>query len=46
MPRVMVDQYEHQLRQLVTTLSDYRGRKKYPKSWPENLSAFEIVIEA
>ncbi|XP_008204888.1 T-cell activation inhibitor, mitochondrial isoform X1 [Nasonia vitripennis] len=46
MPKVMVGQYEAQLRQLTTTLSDYRGRRKYPSSWPENLSAYEIVIEA
>ncbi|XP_076174528.1 T-cell activation inhibitor, mitochondrial isoform X2 [Ptiloglossa arizonensis] len=46
MPKVMVSQYERQLRQLTTTLSDYRGRRNYPKVWPANLSAYEIVIEA
>lgn len=46
MPKVMVSQYERQLRQLTTTLSDYRGRKNYPKAWPANLSTYEIVIEA
>ena len=46
MPKVMVGQYESQLRQLTTTLSDYRGRRNYPRSWPESLSAYEIVIEA
>lgn len=46
MPKVMVSQYERQLRQLTTTLSDYRGRRNYPKVWPEKLSAYEIVIEA
>lgn len=46
MPKVMVGQYEQQLRQLTTTLSDYRGKRKYPSSWPANLSAYEIVIEA
>ncbi|XP_076672349.1 T-cell activation inhibitor, mitochondrial isoform X3 [Andrena cerasifolii] len=46
MPKVMVSQYERQLRQLTTTLSDYRGRKNYPKVWPANLSTYEIVIEA
>ncbi|XP_023316846.1 T-cell activation inhibitor, mitochondrial isoform X2 [Trichogramma pretiosum] len=46
MPKVMVGQYESQLRQLTTTLSDYCGKRKYPKSWPESLSAYEIVIEA
>ncbi|XP_031845322.1 T-cell activation inhibitor, mitochondrial isoform X2 [Nomia melanderi] len=46
MPKVMVSQYERQLRQLTTTLSDYRGRRNYPKVWPGNLSAYEIVIEA
>ena len=46
MPKVMVGQYEHQLRQFTTTLSDYRGKKHYPKTWPANLSSYEIVIEA
>ncbi|XP_057325345.1 T-cell activation inhibitor, mitochondrial isoform X2 [Microplitis mediator] len=46
MPKVMVAQYESQLRQLTTTLSDYRGRSKYPSSWPPSLSSHEIVIEA
>ncbi|XP_043269229.1 T-cell activation inhibitor, mitochondrial isoform X2 [Venturia canescens] len=46
MPKVMVGQYERQLRQLTTTLSDYRGRRNYPKTWPSDLSSYEIVIEA
>ncbi|XP_050574264.1 T-cell activation inhibitor, mitochondrial-like isoform X1 [Bombus affinis] len=46
MPKVMVSQYERQLRQLTTTLSDYRGRRNYPKMWPADLSTYEIVIEA
>ncbi|XP_074102944.1 T-cell activation inhibitor, mitochondrial isoform X2 [Cotesia typhae] len=46
MPKVMVGQYESQLRQLTTTLSDYRGRSRYPSSWPSSLSSHEIVIEA
>ncbi|XP_015191196.1 PREDICTED: T-cell activation inhibitor, mitochondrial-like isoform X1 [Polistes dominula] len=46
MPKVMAGQYERQLRQLTTTLSDYRGRRRYPNAWPANLSAYEIVIEA
>ncbi|XP_078036459.1 T-cell activation inhibitor, mitochondrial isoform X2 [Augochlora pura] len=46
MPKVMVSQYEQQLRQLTTTLSDYRGRRNYPKVWPASLSTYEIVIEA
>ncbi|XP_034934667.1 T-cell activation inhibitor, mitochondrial isoform X2 [Chelonus insularis] len=46
MPKVMVGQYEKQLRQLTTTLSDYRGKSNYPKVWPSSLSSYEIVIEA
>ncbi|XP_066599677.1 T-cell activation inhibitor, mitochondrial isoform X2 [Prorops nasuta] len=46
MPKVMAGQYEQQLRQLTTTLSDYQGRKSYPSCWPASLSAYEIVIEA
>lgn len=46
MPKVMAGQYERQLRQLTTTLSDYRSKRHYPDVWPANLSAYEIVIEA
>ncbi|XP_047357391.1 T-cell activation inhibitor, mitochondrial isoform X1 [Vespa velutina] len=46
MPKVMAGQYERQLRQLTTTLSDYRGKRHYPDVWPTDLSAYEIVIEA
>ncbi|KAK2576325.1 hypothetical protein KPH14_005686 [Odynerus spinipes] len=46
MPKVMAGQYERQLRQLTTTLSDYRGKRKYPNVWPADLSEYEIVIEA
>lgn len=45
MPKTMVGQYEHQLRQLITTLSDYQGKGKYPPSWPDSLSSYEMVIE-
>ncbi|KAF7994412.1 hypothetical protein HCN44_003884 [Aphidius gifuensis] len=45
MPKVMVGQYEQQLRQLTTTILDYRGKTKYPKVWPASLSSYELVIE-
>lgn len=46
MPKVMAGRYEQQLRQLTTTLSDYRGKLKYPSVWPASLSSYELVIEA
>ncbi|XP_023290193.1 T-cell activation inhibitor, mitochondrial isoform X2 [Orussus abietinus] len=45
MPKIMVGQYEQQLRQIITTLLDYRERKSFPAIWPTSLSSYEIVIE-
>ncbi|XP_050527465.1 T-cell activation inhibitor, mitochondrial-like [Daktulosphaira vitifoliae] len=44
-PRTIVKQYENNLRNLTTSLSDYQGRNSYPKVWPETLNIFELVVE-
>ncbi|XP_026277751.1 T-cell activation inhibitor, mitochondrial isoform X1 [Frankliniella occidentalis] len=44
-PNIMAKSYTSQLRRLVTSLSDYQGRQGYPKSWPQSLEKFELVVE-
>jgi len=44
-PKTMAKQYENNLRRLTTSLSDYQGSKGYPKSWPDSLATFELVVE-
>lgn len=44
-PNVMARNYANQLRRLVTSLGDHQGRHGYPKSWPESLDKFELVVE-
>ncbi|CAG9860530.1 unnamed protein product [Phyllotreta striolata] len=45
MPKIMAYQYEQNLKQITTSLSDYVGRKPFPKEWPSSLENFEIVVE-
>lgn len=45
MPKVIAGTYEQNLRQITTSLSDFRGRTSFPKEWPESLSDYEIVVE-
>lgn len=44
-PKTMAKQYENNLRYLITSLSDYRGRFGFPKHWPKSLKNFELVVE-
>ncbi|XP_050425984.1 T-cell activation inhibitor, mitochondrial [Adelges cooleyi] len=44
-PKTMAKQYENNLRNLTTSLSDYQGRSGYPKTWPDSLNNFELVVE-
>lgn len=46
MPDMKVSEYESNLRQLTTSVSDYFGRNSYPKNWPKTLDNFEIVVES
>lgn len=46
MPKVMAENYEKQLRRLITSISDYQGRYGFPKEWPDSLSDFKLVVEA
>lgn len=46
MPKAQVVNYASHLRKLTTTLLDYLTTHSYPKSWPENLECFEIVVES
>ncbi|KAL1506243.1 hypothetical protein ABEB36_005639 [Hypothenemus hampei] len=46
MPDMKVSEYETNLKQLTTSISDYFGRNRYPKIWPTTLENFEIVVES
>lgn len=46
MPDMKVGEYEINLKQLTTSISDYFGRNRYPKTWPKSLDSFEIVVES
>ncbi|XP_050294163.1 T-cell activation inhibitor, mitochondrial [Anthonomus grandis grandis] len=45
MPDMKVGEYEINLKQLTTSVSDYFGRNQYPKTWPQSLDSYEIVVE-
>lgn len=45
MPKVLAGEYERHLQQITTALSDYKGRREYPKVWPESFKDYEIVVE-
>lgn len=42
----MAKTYEANLIRMTTLLSDYQGRRGYPKSWPDSLAKYELVVEA
>lgn len=44
-PNIMARSYANQLRRLVTSLSDHQGRQGYPRSWPQSLEKYELVVE-
>lgn len=46
MPKAQAMAYASHLRKITTSLLDYLGKTKYPKSWPTDLSKFEIVVES
>lgn len=45
MPKVLAGEYERHLQQITTALSDYKGRRQYPKVWPDSFKDYEIVVE-
>uniref|UniRef100_A0A182JF51 Uncharacterized protein n=1 Tax=Anopheles atroparvus TaxID=41427 RepID=A0A182JF51_ANOAO len=46
MPKAQAMAYASHLRKITTALLDYLGRSKFPKSWPQDLSQFELVVES
>lgn len=46
MPKQQAVGYAGHLRKMTTTLLDYLSTKKYPKTWPEDLKDYEIVVES
>lgn len=46
MPKQQAVEYAGHLMKVTTTLGDYLTINKFPKSWPETLAEYEIVIES
>nr|XP_040234454.2 T-cell activation inhibitor, mitochondrial [Anopheles coluzzii] len=46
MPKAQAMAYASHLRKITTALLDYLGKSKFPKSWPTDLSKFELVVES
>ncbi|XP_065360096.1 T-cell activation inhibitor, mitochondrial isoform X2 [Calliphora vicina] len=46
MPKQQAVEYAGHLMKVTTTLGDYLSVKKFPKSWPNSLQEYEIVIES
>lgn len=45
MPKILAGEYERNLQQITTSLSDYLGRRGFPRDWPDSLEPYEIVVE-
>lgn len=43
--KILARDYEKNLLQITTNLSDYLSYRKFPKQWPASLNDFEIVVE-
>uniref|UniRef100_A0A182NF04 T-cell activation inhibitor, mitochondrial n=1 Tax=Anopheles dirus TaxID=7168 RepID=A0A182NF04_9DIPT len=46
MPKAQAMAYASHLRKITTALLDYLGKSKFPKTWPTDLSQFELVVES
>ena len=44
-PLKLVENYKQQLMQLVTNVSDYLSRNKFPEKWPKSLEDYEICVD-
>jgi len=42
----LVDEYRTRLRKVVTSLSDFKQRRNFPKCWTDSLADFEICVES
>jgi len=45
-PTRMADSYESNLRKLITSIGDYKGRCSFPAQWPKTLTHLELVVES
>uniref|UniRef100_A0A336M257 CSON010661 protein n=1 Tax=Culicoides sonorensis TaxID=179676 RepID=A0A336M257_CULSO len=46
MPKAQAAAYTSHLRKVTTSLLDYLSVRKYPTTWPESLSDYELVVES
>jgi len=45
-PVRMADTYESNLRKLITSIGDFKGRSNFPADWPRSLAHLELVVES
>lgn len=45
MPKILAGEYERNLQQLTTNVSDYLSRRSFPQDWPSSLKEYKIVVE-
>lgn len=45
MPKILAGDYERNLQQLTTSISDYRSKRNFPSSWPLSLKEYQLVVE-
>lgn len=46
MPKAQAAAYTSHLRKVTTSLLDYLSLRKYPATWPDTLSNYELVVES
>jgi len=46
MPKTLAKSYSSHLSRVITNMLDYLTKNKYPKSWPESLRDYELVVES
>lgn len=46
MPKTLARNYSSHLSKVITNILDYLGKNKFPETWPESLSDFELVVES
>lgn len=46
MPKTLAKNYSSHLSRVITNILDYLCKNKFPKSWPETLRDFELVVES
>jgi hypothetical protein len=46
MPKTLAQNYSSHLSRVITNVLDFLSKNKFPKSWPETLRDYELVVES